>query len=183
LVQGFQTVITRNKRPIDAGVISVTMIRGGEAVNVVPGACEIQGTVRTFTLEVLDMIERRMRQIAEATCRAFDATCEFEFRRNYPPTINHSKETEFVRSVLCALVGTENVLECEPTMAAEDFSFYLTEKPGSYFLIGHGDGGHRTDGHGAGPCLLHNPSYDFNDALIPLGGSLWVRLVEAWGRQ
>jgi hippurate hydrolase len=180
MVQTFQTIITRNKRPTDAGVISVTMIHAGEATNVVPDACEIRGTVRTFTLEVLDLIERRMRQIAESTCQAFDARCEFEFRRKYPPTINHEKETQFARSLLSTLVGEQNVVEFEPTMGAEDFSFYLLEKPGCYFLIGNGDGGHRIDGHGDGPCMLHNPSYDFNDKLIPVGGSMWVRLAETW---
>jgi hippurate hydrolase len=180
MVQSFQTIITRNKRPIDAGVISVTMIQAGEATNVIPDFCELQGTVRTFTLEVLDMIERRMRQIAEATCQAFEATCEFKFRRNYPPTINHPQETECARTLLKSLVGAHNVQEFEPTMGAEDFSFFLLEKPGCYFLIGNGDGGHRIGGHGAGPCMLHNPSYDFNDDLIPLGGSMWVRLAETW---
>ena len=180
MVQAFQTIITRNKRPSDPGLISVTMIHAGEAANVVPDTCEIQGTVRTFTLEVLDLIEQRMRQIAEATCSAFEATCEFEFHRSYPPTINHPKETEFARSFLSTLVGKENVLEFEPTMGAEDFSFYLLQKPGCYFVIGNGDGVHRTSGHGAGPCVLHNSSYDFNDELIPLGGSMWVRLAEKW---
>ena len=180
MVQAFQTIISRNKRPIDAGVISVTMIQGGEATNVIPETCEVQGTVRTFTLEVLDMIERRMRQIADATCQAFEATCEFTFRRKYPPTINHPKETEFARNLLSSLVGAHNVQEFEPTMAAEDFSFYLLEKAGCYFMIGNGDGNHRIGGHGAGPCMLHNPSYDFNDELIPLGGSMWVRLAEGW---
>jgi hippurate hydrolase len=180
MVQSFQTIITRNKRPIDAGVISVTMIRAGEATNVSPDSCELQGTVRTFTLEVLEMIERRMRQVAEATCQAFEATCEFEFRRNYPPTINHPKETEFAHDVLSTLVGAHNVQEFEPTMGAEDFSYFLLQKPGCYFLIGNGDGSHRSDGHGSGPCMLHNPNYDFNDDLIPLGGSMWVRLAETW---
>ncbi|MCV5942281.1 peptidase dimerization domain-containing protein, partial [Escherichia coli] len=84
---------------IDAGVISVTMIHAGEATNVVPDTCEIQGTVRTFTLEVLDLIERRMEEIARHTAAAFGCECEFEFHRNYPPTINHPAETEFVRQV------------------------------------------------------------------------------------
>jgi hippurate hydrolase len=180
MVQAFQTIITRNKRPIDAGVISVTMIHTGEATNVVPDSCEIQGTVRTFTIEVLDLIERRMKAIAEATAQAFEATVEFEFSRNYPPTTNHPKETEFVRSVLGDMVGAQNVHEFEPTMGAEDFSYYLLEKPGCYFLIGNGDGSHREGGHGMGPCMLHNPSYDFNDELIPLGGSMWVRMAETW---
>ncbi len=100
MVQAFQTIITRNKKPVDAGVISVTMIHTGEAVNVVPDSCEIRGTARTFTFEVLDLIEQRMKDIAEHTCAAFGATCEFHFRRNYPPTINHPAETAFVREVL-----------------------------------------------------------------------------------
>jgi amidohydrolase len=180
MVQAFQTIITRNKRPIDAGVISVTMIRAGEATNVIPDSCELRGTVRTFTLDVLDMIERRMIEVAHATCAAFDATCDFSFHRNYPPTINHAAETAFVRGVLGQLVGPQNVKEFEPTMGAEDFSFYLLEKPGCYFVIGNGDGTHRDGGHGGGPCMLHNPSYDFNDQLIPLGASMWVRMAESW---
>lgn len=180
MVQAFQTIISRNKRPIDAGVISVTMIHAGEATNVVPDSCELQGTVRTFSLQVLEMIEQRMRRVAEATCEAFEATCEFSFRRNYPPTINHPAETQFARAVLSGLVGAHNVQEFEPTMGAEDFSYFLLQKPGCYFLIGNGDGSHRAGGHGAGPCMLHNPSYDFNDELIPLGGAMWVRLAASW---
>ena len=180
MVQGFQTIISRNKRPLDTGVISVTMIHAGEATNVIPDSCEIQGTVRTFTTEVLDLIERRMKAIAEATCAAFEATCDFHFKRNYPPTVNHPAETEFARRLLGEVVGPENVLEFEPTMGAEDFSFFLQEKPGCYFLIGNGDGDHREGGHGLGPCMLHNPSYDFNDDLIPLGATAWVRLAEKW---
>ncbi len=184
MVQAFQTIITRNKRPIDAGVISVTMIHAGEATNVVPDSCEIQGTVRTFTLEVLDLIEARMKAIAEHTAAAFDATVEFDFKRNYPPTINHPAETDFARSVMAEVVGAHNVIEFEPTMGAEDFSYFLQQRPGAYFMIGNGDGAHRGRyegmGHDAGPCMLHNPRYDFNDELIPLGATLWVRLAERW---
>ena len=180
MVQAFQTILTRNKHPLDTGVISVTKIHAGEAVNVVPDDCVVEGTVRTFAGEVLDLIERRMQTIAEATCAAFEATCEFEFRRQYPATVNHVAETDFIRRVLGDLAGTQNVLEFRPTMGAEDFSYFLQAKPGCYFLIGNGDGDHREGGHGLGPCMLHNPSYDFNDALIPLGGTAWVRIAEAW---
>jgi len=182
MVQAFQTIITRNKKPIDAGVISVTMIHAGEATNVVPDRCELQGTVRTFTLEVLDMIEARMRQIAEHTCAAQGLTCTFEFLRNYPPTINAVAEAEFAKLVMTDLVGPDQVLLQEPTMGAEDFAYMLQAKPGAYCFIGNGDGDHRSVGHGAGPCTLHNPSFDFNDALLPLGASYWVRLVERWLR-
>jgi amidohydrolase len=180
MVQAFQTIISRNRPPLDAAVISVTMIRAGEATNVIPESCELRGTVRTFTIELLDIIEERMRRITKATCEAFATGCEFEFRRNYPPTVNHARETAFTREVLGELVGAQNVGEFEPTMGAEDFSYFLQEKPGCYFVIGNGDGTHRSPGHGGGPCMLHNPSYDFNDELIPLGGSMWVRLAERW---
>src|SRR5512138_1948056 len=180
MVQAFQTIISRNKRPLDTGVISVTMVHTGEATNVIPESCVVEGTVRTFTNEVLDLIERRMKTIAESTCAAFECTCEFEFVRNYPPTINHAKETDFARRLLGEVVGADNVHEFEPTMGAEDFSYFLQEKPGCYFLIGNGDGAHRVGGHGLGPCMLHNPSYDFNDDLIPLGATVWVRLAEKW---
>jgi amidohydrolase len=180
MVQAFQTIITRNKKPVDAGVISVTMIHAGEATNVVPDRCEIQGTVRTFTVEVLDLIERRMAEIAEHTCAAFGATCEFTFKRNYPPTVNHPAETTFLREVLADIVGADQVVAQEPTMGAEDFAYMLQERPGCYAFIGNGDGDHREMGHGGGPCMLHNPSYDFNDDLIPLGATVWVQLVEKW---
>ena len=180
LVQALQTIVSRNMRPIDTGVISVTMIHAGEATNVIPESCVLQGTVRTFTTEVLDLIEQRMRTVAAATCAAFDASCEFVFERNYPPTVNHAAETEFVRGVMTRVVGADNVRDFEPTMGAEDFSYFLQDKPGCYFVIGNGEGAHREGGHGLGPCMLHNPSYDFNDALIPIGATLWVRLAQAW---
>ncbi len=180
MVQAFQTIISRNKKPVDAGVISVTMIHTGEATNVVPDSCEIQGTVRTFTYEVLDLIERRMQEIAEHTCAAFGASCEFQFRRNYPPTVNHPAETAFVREVLAGIVGADQVLVQEPTMGAEDFAYMLQARPGCYIFIANGEGAHRELGHGGGPCTLHNPSYDFNDDLIPLGATYWVRLAEQW---
>ena len=180
MVQAFQTIISRNKKPVDAGVISVTMIHAGEATNVVPDSVELQGTVRTFTTEVTDLIEKRMRQIAEHHCAAHDATCEFEFVRNYPPTVNSAPEAEFARKVMAGIVGEANVLVQEPTMGAEDFAFMLQAKPGAYCFIANGDGAHREMGHGGGPCTLHNPSYDFNDDLIPLGATYWVKLAEEW---
>ncbi|QIL81987.1 amidohydrolase [Diaphorobacter sp. HDW4A] len=180
MVQAFQNIISRNKKPIEAGVISVTMIHAGEANNVVPDSCEMQGTVRTFSIEVLDLLESRMRQVADHICAAFDATCEFELNRNYPPTINSPAEADFARKVMSGIVGAASVREQEPTMGAEDFSFMLMEKPGAYCFIANGDGTHREMGHGAGPCTLHNPSYDFNDDLIPLGATYWVELAQQW---
>jgi hippurate hydrolase len=180
MVQAFQTIVSRNIKPIDAGVISVTMIHSGEATNVIPDSCELQGTVRAFRPEVQDLIEQRMRQVAEHTCAAHEARCEFEFIRNYPATVNSAPEAEFARKVMASIVGEANVLDQEPTMGAEDFAFMLQARPGAYCFIFNGDGTHREMGHGGGPCVLHNPSYDFNDDLIPLGATYWVRLAEEW---
>ena len=180
MVQAFQTIISRNKRPIDTGVISVTMIHTGEATNVIPERCVMEGTVRTFTTEVLDLLQRRMQEVAEHTAAAFECTVDFEFVRNYPPTINHDAETEFAKGVPAEVVGADNVVPFEPTMGAEDFSFFLQKIPGCYLMIGNGEGAHRQGGHGLGPCMLHNPSYDFNDDLIPLGATAWVRMAERW---
>jgi amidohydrolase len=180
LVTAFQTIVSRNKKPVDAGVISVTMIQAGEVTNVVPDHCVLQGTVRTFSVEVLDLLEARMRSLTEQLCAAFDATSTFEFARNYPPTVNHPAESAFAAEVMRELVGADRVSAQEPTMGAEDFAYMLMEKPGCYVFIRNGEGDHRDAGHGAGPCTLHNPSYDFNDALIPLGAAYWTRLAERW---
>jgi metal-dependent amidase/aminoacylase/carboxypeptidase family protein len=145
----------------------------------VPDSASMIGTVRTFTMETLDLIEKRMGEIAQHTAAAFGATVEFNFRRNYPPLINHEIETEFAIGVMEDVVGKDGTLtKIEPTMGSEDFAFMLLEKPGCYVFIGNGDGDHRMAGHGLGPCNLHNPSYDFNDELLPIGASYWVRLAE-----
>jgi len=134
--------------------------------------------VRTFTLEVLDLIERRMKEIAEGICAAHGAQLEFQFIRTYPPTINTEAEANFARRVMAGIVGEEKVLPQIGAMTAEDFSFMLQARPGAYAWIGNGDGAHRDMHHGAGPCTLHNASYDFNDNLIPLGATMWVQLAE-----
>ena len=179
MIQAFQTIITRNKKPVDAGVISVTMLNAGEATNVIPNNCEMRGTVRTFTLEVLDMIEARMREVAQHMAAAYGAEADFEFVRNYPPTINSATEAAFAKDVFAQVVGAGKVCEQEPTMGAEDFAYMLQAKPGAYIFAGNGEGNHRLIGHGGGPCTLHNPSYDFNDQLIPIGATAWVKLVGA----
>ncbi|WP_027016227.1 M20 aminoacylase family protein [Comamonas composti] len=180
LILALQTIVSRNLKPIDAGVVSVTMVHGGEATNVVPSSVELQGTVRSFTLPVLDLIEERMRELAQGLCAAHGMGCDFEFVRNYPPTINTPAEAEFARGVMLELLGQDQVLVQEPSMGAEDFAYMLQHRPGAYCFIANGDGDHRALGHGGGPCTLHNASYDFNDALIPVGASFWVRLAQRW---
>jgi hippurate hydrolase len=183
IAQSWQTIVTRNKSPIDSAALSITQIHAGSATNIIPDEATLIGTVRTFSVAVLDLIEQRMRAIAEHTGAAFDAQVEFRFKRNYPPLINHPKETAFAVQVMQSIVGAQKVdAEVEPTMGAEDFAFMLQQKPGCYVFIGNGDGDHRTVGHGLGPCNLHNASYDFNDDLLPIGASYWVRLTEAYLR-
>jgi hippurate hydrolase len=178
IANGLQGIITRNKKPIDTAVLSITQIHAGDTVNVVPNDAWIGGTVRTFTTETLDLIESRMRKIAESTAEAYECTAEVDFVRNYPPTVNSAAETQFAAEVMKEVVGAANVdTSIEPTMGAEDFSFMLLEKPGCYAFLGNGDGGHREAGHGAGPCMLHNASYDFNDQLLPIGSTYWVQLA------
>ena len=180
MAQSWQTIVSRNKNPLDAGVLYITQIHAGSATNVIPDAATLIGTVRTFTVEVLDLMEQRMRDIATHTAAAFGAKVEFNFKRNYPPLINHVKETAFAVEVLQDMVGAANVnAKVEPTMGAEDFAFMLQVKPGCYVFLGNGEGEHRDMGHGLGPCNLHNPSYDFNDDLLPIGATYWVRLAEA----
>jgi hippurate hydrolase len=179
VVQALQSIITRNKRPVDAAVLSITQFHAGETSNVIPDSAFIGGTVRTFTLEVLDLIETRLREITHGVAGAFDCSAEIEFIRNYPPLINHQQEVDFAVSVITDLVGAGHVdTQIDPTMGAEDFAFMVLEKPGCYVFLGNGDGDHRAVGHGMGPCQLHNPSYDFNDALIPVGVSYWVKLAQ-----
>lgn len=184
IAQSWQTIVARNVNPNDPAVVSITQIHAGSATNVIPDTATLIGTVRTFNLPVLDLIERRMREIAAHTAAAFDAEVEFKFLRNYPPLINHAAETAFAIEVMRDVVGHDQVDgNVEPTMGAEDFAFMLQHKPGCYVFLGNGEGGHRDHGHGLGPCNLHNPSYDFNDDLLPVGATYWVRLAEAFLKQ
>jgi amidohydrolase len=179
VAQGLQGIVTRSKKPVDAAVLSITMIHAGDATNVVPDVATISGTVRTFDEAVTDLIEERLRRITIGTAEAHGAKASVEFVRNYPPTVNHAREADYACAVLDDIVGAENVLrDCEPTMGAEDFSFLLQARPGAFIFIGNGDGAHRDGGHGLGPCTLHNASYDFNDDLLALGATFWIRLVE-----
>ncbi|MEI7531816.1 MAG: M20 aminoacylase family protein [Betaproteobacteria bacterium] len=181
LISSLQSIITRNKSPIDHAVLSITQVHAGFATNVIPDDAWIGGTIRTFTTPVLDLLEKRLIKISHSIASAFDCVADIQFHRNYPPLINHVNETQFAVQVLEDLVGKECVnSSTEPTMGSEDFAFMLEKKPGCYVFIGNGDGDHRSIGHGMGPCHLHNPSYDFNDRLIPIGASYWVTLARKY---
>jgi len=179
IAQAWQTIVSREKNPLHTAVLSITQIHAGSATNIIPDEAELVGTVRTFTTEVLDLVERRMQEMANGIAAGFGASIDFGFKRNYPPLVNHPEQTAFAIEAMRAVAGPAQVnADVEPTMGAEDFAFMLQAKPGCYVFIGNGEGDHRAGGHGLGPCQLHNASYDFNDNLLPIGASYWVRLAE-----
>jgi len=166
-----QTIVSRNLRPVDTAVLSVTQIHAGEAYNVIPERAVIGGTARCFSSETMALIEQNMRRIAGGVAVGFGATAELDFRIIFPPLINDASETRFIADVAAELVGGDNVnREGGLVMASEDFSYMLECRPGAYIQIGNGDG--------EGGCEVHNPGYDFNDAALPLGASLFARLTE-----
>jgi hippurate hydrolase len=172
LVQKLQTIVSRNVDPIDPAVLSVTKFHSGSAWNVIPNEAVLGGTVRAFSTRVQDQIEQRIRQLCEGTAAAHGAQITVRYERRYPPTVNAPDETELCLRVARALVGPENVnADPKPAMGSEDFAWMLQSKPGCYVWIGNGTGS-------AGGCMVHNPGYDFNDAILPTGAAYWVRLAE-----
>jgi amidohydrolase len=166
-----QSIVSRNVRPVETAVVSVTQIHGGDAYNVIPQSARLSGTVRAFSNEVMQMIGRNMARIAEGVASGFGAAAKTDFRAIFAPLVNDAKEAEFAAAVCGELVGSESVRRDPPLiMASEDFSYMLAEVPGCYVNIGNGDG--------EGACEVHNPSYDFNDAALPYGASFFVRVVE-----
>lgn len=177
IINGLQAIITRNKNPIDHAVVSITNIHAGSSSNIIPDIAEISGTVRTFDEDVTDMFENRIFNIAKCTAEAHDCQIEYVFTRQSPPTINDSLQTKLAVNIMESIVGHDLVnANVDPTMGAEDFASMLNVKPGCYAFIGNGHGDHRSQGHGLGPCMLHNSSYDFNDEIISLGAIYWIKL-------
>ena len=171
LVLALQTISSRVVSPVDAAVVSVTTFNAGEAVNAIPAEAVLRGTARAFKPGVQDLIEEGIKRIANGIAAAHGGSVTVRYDRRYPPTVNAVRETQIAAAVLEKMVGRENVLyDLQPTMGAEDFSFMLNAKPGCYVWIGNGPGD--------GGCMLHNPKYDFNDEVIPIGSSYWVQLVE-----
>lgn len=177
-----QTLISRHRNPIDVAVLSVTQIHAGDAYNVLPGEAVIRGTVRTFSTQVLDEIENNMRRVAQTLPQVHGGTGELQFYRAYPPLVNWDEPTDFAARVAEEVFGADRVDRETPQHGgAEDFSFYLEKIPGTYLFLGNGEGDHREGRYvGMGPCELHNPNYDFNDALLPVGSTYWVRLAQAF---
>ena len=171
MATALQTIVSRNVRPADTAVVSVTRFQAGDAYNVIPERAVIGGTVRAFDNETLALIERNMRRIASGLASGFGAIAEVGFRVVALPLINDAAETGFIADAAAELVGADNVdRDTALIMASEDFSYMLNCAPGAYIRIGNGDE--------PGGCQVHNPGYDFNDAILPLGASLFARLAE-----
>ncbi|CAA9411013.1 MAG: N-acyl-L-amino acid amidohydrolase [uncultured Ramlibacter sp.] len=172
IITAVQSVVSRNVRAVDGAVVSLCAMQAGDvhAMSVIPGKATLVGTVRTFTHEVQDLVERRLTELCSAVALGFGATASVHYERIYPATINTPAEANFAAGVAESLVGADHVVrDLAPSMGAEDFSFMLQVKPGAYLRIGQG---------GEGSCMLHNSRYDFNDEILPLGSALHASLVE-----
>lgn len=173
-VLALQTIVSRNVRAADMAVVSVAHIAAGmqNTFNIIPAEVTVAGTARSFKPEIRDMIERRLRELAEAQAHAFGCRVDFSYNRRISPVVTHAAQTEISASAARTLVGNDKVLEINaPVTGAEDFAYFLERKPGSFILVGNG-----VDGPGA--ANLHTPEYDFNDNVLSLGTAYWVQLVQ-----
>jgi hippurate hydrolase len=181
LAQQLQSLVPRTIASTERALLAVTQLRGSDAPNVIPDLASVGGTIRTFSVEATDKLEEGLRRLANGIAQAHGCTAEIFFRRASPPVVNHEREARFAADVMREVVGAGKVVEDYPAvMGAEDFAHMLRVKPGCYAFIGNGDGSHRLPDHGAGPCIIHNTSFDFNDEIIPVGASYYVRLVQRW---
>src|ERR1700676_3139966 len=168
MINQIQSIVARNIDPLQSAVISICMFQAGSTDNVSPQTASLRGTARSLSPQVRDVLEQRLREVVEGTARLYGAKVTFTYKRDYPVTRNHERETAFASSVAAEVVGRERVDDnTPPVMGAEDFSFMLEARPGAFIFVGNGDS--------AG---LHHPAYDFNDEVIPIGTSYWVKLVE-----
>ena len=171
MVTAIQSIVSRNLRPVETAVVSITQVHSGDAYNVIPHTARLSGTVRAFSQDVMKMVETRMKGIAEGVAASMGAQAVVDFRNIFAPTINNPTEAEFAAKICNDIVGAENVERNPPLiMASEDFSFMLEKVPGCYINIGNGGE--------EGGCEVHNPAYDFNDDAIPQGATFFARLVE-----
>lgn len=181
IAQQLQTLVPRVVDSRERALLAVTQIQGSNAPNVIPEQAWVGGTVRTFSVAAIDAIEAGVRRIAAGVAQAHGCSAEVMFRRASPPVVNHPAEAQFAAEVMRDVVGPQNVDEDTPAvMGAEDFAHMLRARPGCYAFIGNGDGAHRLPDHGPGECIIHGTSFDFNDDIIPIGASYFVRLAQKW---
>jgi hippurate hydrolase len=170
-INALQTIVSRNLHPLDAGVVSVTQVHGGDTWNVIPQEVVLRGTVRSFKREVQDLIEQRMHGIVSGVAATFEVSATVRYERRYPATVNAEAETRHAIAAASAVVGGDRVdTNPTPEMGSEDFAFMLQAKPGCYVWLGAGRGPETPN--------IHSPQYDFNDDVLAIGASYWVTLTE-----
>jgi amidohydrolase len=168
IVNQLQSIVARNVDPLEAAVVSICMFRAGHTDNVIPQHAKLRGTARSLSAEVRALLQKRVREVVEGTAALYGAKAEISYATGYPVVVNHKRQTSFAAAVAQDIVGADKVdTDVAPVMGAEDFAFMLQERPGAFIFVGNGDS--------AG---LHHPAYDFNDDVIPIGTSYWVRLAE-----
>ena len=173
IVMALQTVVSRNVDPLHTAVVTVGAMHAGQANNVIPAMATLELSVRSLDPGVRILLEQRIKALVAAQAESFGVMAEVDWRAGYCVLVNSTAETEFARQVALDLVGPERVTLQGPALTgSEDFAFMLEKIPGSYLLIGNGDG------DSAGACMVHNPGYDFNDDNIATGASYWVALVQ-----
>jgi hippurate hydrolase len=173
IVMALQTIVARNIDPLHAAVVTVGALHAGKANNVIPASATLELSVRALDREVRATLERRIKTLVAAQADSFGVQAHIDWKPGYAVLVNTPAETEFARQVALELVGPERVtLQGPPLTGSEDFAFMLERVPGSYLLIGNGDG------DSAGACMVHNPAYDFNDHNIGIGSAYWVLLAE-----
>tara|TARA_S200000501_G_scaffold307625_1_gene296816 strand:- start:2968 stop:3600 length:633 start_codon:yes stop_codon:yes gene_type:complete len=171
IYNALQGIISRNSDPIKSAVLSVTQFHAGSAFNVIPDDAFLNGTVRTFDADLRTYIEQRMRDICEGAEKQYGTEITLTYDLGYPPLVNSADETGIAGEVAADIVGEEQVMrEIAPIMGGEDFAYMLENAPGSYVWIGQADDEHQAP--------VHNPLYDFNDAILPVATSYMARLVE-----
>lgn len=181
LGQQLQSLVPRVVDNQERAVLVVSQIEGSQAPNVIPDRAWVGGTLRTFAESTTDAIEAGMRRMAEGVALAHGCRAEVLFKRASPALVNHAYPTRLAAQVMRDIVGPQGVNDQFPAvMAAEDFAHMLKVKPGCYAFIGNGDGEHRLPDHGPGPCIIHGTSFDFNDAIIPIGASFFVKMAQRW---
>jgi hippurate hydrolase len=171
VVIALQSIVSRNVDPRQMAVVSVGAIHGGSAHNIIADSVELRLSVRAYSAEVRQQLHDRITEIVTQQARSLGATADIDYRWVYPPLVNHEAMTDFARQVAVEWLGQEALVpDMDQITGSEDFAFMLEQRPGCYLVIGNGDG--------EGGCMVHNPGYDFNDAILPVGASYWVKLVE-----
>ena len=177
IVMALQTIVSRNVDPRDMAVITVGAIHGGEAPNVIPGVVNLKLTVRAYRPEIRAMLRQRITEVVSAQAATLGVQAEIDYHWRYPALVNDASATAFAEDVARQWLGEQALMkDLQPLTGSEDFSFMLEKCPGSYLIVGNGEGEH----HATGGCMVHNPGYDFNDAILPIAASYWVQLVRRY---